>query len=44
LSSPQGQTSYPELLLWGHYRDPETGKEYVYLTNRLDLPALEVAE
>jgi IS4 transposase len=27
-----------------HYRDPETGKEYVFLTNRLDLTALQVAE
>ena len=44
LSSPQGQTGYPELLRRVHYLDPETGKEYVFLTNRLDLPALEVAE
>jgi IS4 transposase len=44
LSSPQGQTCYPELLRRVHYRDPETGQEYVFLTNRRDLPALEVAE
>jgi IS4 transposase len=44
LSSPQGQTCYPEFLRRVPYRDPETGKEYVFLTNRLDLPALEVAE
>ncbi|OGR27202.1 MAG: hypothetical protein A2139_08645 [Desulfobacca sp. RBG_16_60_12] len=44
LSSPQGQACYPELLRRVHYRDPETGKEYVFLTNRLNLPALEVAE
>jgi len=44
LSSTQGQACYPELLCRVHYRDPETGKEYVFLTNRLDLPALEVAE
>ena len=44
LSSPQGQTGYPELLRRVHYLDPETGKAYVFLTNRLDLPALEVAE
>jgi hypothetical protein len=44
LSSPQGQACYPELLRRVHYRDPETGKEYVFLTNRLDLSALEVAE
>jgi len=44
LSSPQGQACYPELLRRVYYRDPETGQEYVFLTNRLDLPALEVAE
>ena len=44
LSSPQGQACYPELLRRVHYRDPETGQEYVLLTNRLDLSALEVAE
>jgi len=44
LSSPQGQACYPEPLRRVHYRDPETGKEYVFLTNRLDLSALEVAE
>jgi hypothetical protein len=44
LSSPQGQACHPELLRRIHYRDPETGKEYVFLTNRLDLSALEVAE
>jgi putative transposase len=44
LSSPHGQACYPELLRRVHYRDPETGKEYVFLTNRLDLPALQVAE
>ena len=44
LSSPQGQARYPELLRRVHYQDPETGKEYVFLTNRLDLPAPEVAE
>jgi hypothetical protein len=44
LSSPKGQASYPEPLRRVHYRDPETGKEYVFLTNRLDLSALEVAE
>ena len=44
LSSPHGQASYHELLRRVHYRDPETGKEYVFLTNRLDLPALQIAE
>ena len=27
-----------------HYRDPETGKEYVFLTNRFDLSALTIAD
>jgi IS4 transposase len=44
LSSPKGRASYPEPLRRVHYRDPETGKEYVFLTNRLNLSALEVAE
>jgi hypothetical protein len=44
LSSPKGQACYPEPLRRVHYRDPETGKEYVFLTNRLDLTALQVAE
>ena len=44
LGSPKGQASYPEPLRRVHYRDPETGKEYVFLTNRQDLSALEVAE
>jgi putative transposase len=44
LSSPQGQACYPEPLRRIHYQDPESGKEYVFLTNRLDLFALEVAE
>jgi hypothetical protein len=43
LSSPLGQTYYPELWRRVHYLDPE-GKAYVCLTNRRDLPALEVAE
>jgi IS4 transposase len=44
LGSPQGQACYPELLRRVHYRDPETGQKYAFLTNRLDLAALEVAE
>jgi len=44
LSSPPGRASYPEPLRRVHYRDPETGKEYVFLTNPLDRSALEVAE
>ena len=36
-------TSYPETLRRVHYRDPETGKQYVFLTNRFDLSALAIA-
>jgi hypothetical protein len=43
LSSPHGQAAYPSPLRRVRYRDPETGKEYVFLTNRLDLSALEIA-
>jgi hypothetical protein len=35
LSSPKGQACYPEPLRRVHYRDPETGQEYAFLTNRL---------
>lgn len=44
LSSPQGRAAFPHRLRRVQYRDPETGREYVFLTNRLDLSALEVAE
>jgi hypothetical protein len=44
LGYPKAQASYPEPLRRVHYRDPETGKEYVFLSNRQDLSALEVAE
>jgi hypothetical protein len=44
LSSPPGQSAYPALLRRVHYRDSETAKEYVFLTNRLDLTALQIAE
>ncbi|MFZ2087086.1 MAG: IS4 family transposase [Desulfobaccales bacterium] len=35
---------YPETLRLVHYRDPETGKEYVFLTNLPALSALAVAD
>jgi hypothetical protein len=43
-NSAYAQARYPGTLRRIHYRDPETGKEYLFLTNRLDLPALKVAE
>jgi len=44
LNSPGGIASYPDTLRRVHYRDSETGKEYVFLTNRQDLAALDIAE
>lgn len=44
MGCPKRQAGYLEPLRRVHYRDPETGKEYVFLTNRQDLSALEVAE
>lgn len=44
LNSEHGVVSYPDRLRRVHYRDPETGKEYVFLTNRFDLSALDIAE
>lgn len=44
LNSPHGRAAYPARLRRVHYRDPETGKEYVFLTNRLDLTAQEIAQ
>ncbi len=44
LSTYHSRGRYPEALRLVHYRDPETGKEYVFLTNLPDLPALAVAD
>ena len=44
LSTAYSRKHYPETLRLVHYRDPETGKESVFLTNRQDLPALAVAD
>jgi len=44
LSTYYSRRHYPETLRLVHYRDPETGKEYVFLTNLPDLPALAVAD
>ena len=42
-NSAHGCTVYPEPLRLVRYQDPETGKIYVFLTNRLDLTALAIA-
>jgi hypothetical protein len=44
LSTAYSRAHYPEALRLVHYRDPDTGKDYVFLTNRPDLTALAVAD
>jgi putative transposase len=44
LTTARSRGRYPETLRLVQYRDPESGKEYVFLTNLPDLPALAVAD
>ena len=44
LSTPQSATHYPDRLRRVSYRDPESGKALVFLTNNFDLPALTIAQ
>jgi len=44
LSTAYSRSHYPETLRLVHYRDPDTGKEYVFLTNLPNLHALAVAD
>jgi hypothetical protein len=44
LTTAHSRARYPDTLRLVQYRDPETGKTYVFLTNRPDLPALAVAD
>jgi transposase len=44
LTLPDARASYPERLRRVKYRDPDTGKTLVFLTNDFDLPALMIAE
>ena len=44
LTTDHSRRRYPETLRLVHYRDPETGKEYGFLTNLPDLSALAVAD
>ena len=39
LRTAYSRSHYPDTLRLVHYRDPDTGKEYVFLTNLLELPA-----
>ncbi|MDN5836355.1 MAG: IS4 family transposase, partial [Nitrosospira sp.] len=44
LITPKSRNAYPERLRRVSFRDPETGRQLVFLTNRFDLPALTIAE
>ena len=44
LTTRYSRSRYPDPLRLVQYRDPETGKDYVFLTNRPELPALAVAD
>ena len=44
LATPKSKSAYPERLRRISFRDPETGKNLVFLTNRFDLPALTIAD
>jgi Domain of unknown function (DUF4372)/Transposase DDE domain len=43
-ATPKSKLAYPDRLRRVSYRDPETDKFLVFLTNRFDLPALTIAE
>jgi hypothetical protein len=43
LATPKSKAGYPERLRRVSFRDPETGKHLVFLTNRFDTPALTIA-
>jgi len=44
LSTHQSATHYPDRLRRVSYKDPQSGKGLVFLTNNLDLPALTIAQ
>jgi putative transposase len=44
LTTARSRGRYPETLRLVHYRDPETDKDYIFLTNLPALPALAVAD
>jgi hypothetical protein len=43
LRGPKTSKFYPDPLRRVVYRDPKTGKRFVFLTNNFDLPALAIA-
>ena len=44
LATPKSKLAYPDRLRRVSFRDPETDKFLVFLSNRFDLPALTIAE
>jgi DDE family transposase/uncharacterized protein DUF4372 len=44
LVTPKSRLNYPDRLRRVSYRDPETDKFLVFLTNRFDLPAITIAD
>ena len=44
LATQKSKRAYPDRLRRVSFRDPETDKRLVFLTNRFDLPALTIAE
>ena len=44
LSTPNSVVHYPDRLRRVSYKDPETGKVLVFLTNNFDLPAVVIAQ
>jgi hypothetical protein len=43
LNGPLSSRQYPDPLRRVHYRDAETGRRFVFLTNNFELPALTIA-
>jgi hypothetical protein len=44
LTGKTSATDYPEVVRRVRYRDPDTGRTFVFLTNAFDLPALLIAQ
>jgi len=44
LGGPKTSQAYPDVLRRVHYRDPETDKRFVFLTNNFEQPALVIAQ
>jgi len=44
LNGPKTSQEYPDPLRRVHYRDPETDKRLIFLTNNFELPALLIAQ